>query len=314
MYRLRFLPSIAATLFFSFALCSTTQAAARTYVSVTGNDANPCTFTSPCRLFQKGHDVVADGGEVIALTSGGYGTLTITKNVTISGVGVSAVASPNSTEDAITIATAGITVVLRSISIRAFGAGTGGSGIFVTAVGNLHVEGCVISGFAGTGILVNLAADGSYIFIKDTIMRNNDGSGIEITTSTGTVRASIDNCRSERNMLYGFTASNNSRVTINRSIASGNSADGFYAFSNVSGGNSELNCEECVSSNNLNGFDATSFSGGVATIRVPRSTATNNTANGFLQTSAGVFNTLGNNLVRGNGTDTSGTITPITLQ
>ena len=313
MYRLRFLPSIAATLFFSLALCSTTQAAARTYVSVTGNDSNPCTFTSPCRLFQKGHDAVADGGEVVALTSGGYGSLTITKNVTISGVGVSAVASPNSTEHVITIATAGITVVLRSIIVRAFGAGTGGSGISVTAVGNLHIEGCVISGFAGMGIFVNLAADGSYIFIKDTITRNNVSYGIEITTSTGTVRASIDNCRSERN-FHGFFASLNSRVTINRSVASGNSDIGFYAISNISGTTTELSCEECVASNNIDGFLVSTSSGGVATMRVSHSTATNN-AFGFVQSGTGVFNSLGNNLVRGNTSmDTSGTITPITMQ
>ncbi|HYR75259.1 MAG TPA: right-handed parallel beta-helix repeat-containing protein [Pyrinomonadaceae bacterium] len=313
MYRLRFF-SVVATLFFSLAVCSTTQAAARAYVSVTGNDANPCTYTSPCRLFQHAHDVVDAGGEVIALTSGAYGTLTITKNVTISGVGVSAVASPFSTESAITIATAGITVVLRSISIRAFGAGTGGFGINVTSVGNLHVEDCVISGFADHGINVNLTADGSYIFIKDTITRNNGGSGIEITTSTGTVRASIDNCRSERNALYGFTASNNSRVTISRSIASGNSTSGFYSVGNGPS-TTELSCEKCVSSSNLNGFDAFAFSGGAATIRVSHSTATNNTSNGFLQGAAGVFNTLGNNLVRGNtGMDTNGTITPIMLQ
>ena len=298
---------------FAFALCSTTQAAARAFVSVTGSDANPCTFTSPCRLFQHAHDVVADMGEVIALTSGGYGTLIITKNVTISGVGVSAVASPNSTEPAISIATAGITVVLRSISIRAFGAGTGGHGISVTAVGNLHIEDCVISGFAGNGIHVNLAADGSYIFIKDTFTRNNSGAGIIILTTVGTVRASIDNCRSERNN-YGFFASLNSRVTINRSIASASGDSGFLGFSNVSGTTSELSCEECVASNNNNGFAVNTVSSGAATIRVSHSTATNN-AFGFVQFGTGVFNTLGNNLVRGNTSmDTTGTITTITLQ
>ncbi|HYR75257.1 MAG TPA: right-handed parallel beta-helix repeat-containing protein [Pyrinomonadaceae bacterium] len=313
MYRLRFLLSIAATLFFSLALSSTTQAAARTYVSVTGSDANPCTYTSPCRLFQHAHDLVADMGEVIALTSGGYGTLNITKNVTISGVGVSAVASPNSTEPAITIATAGITVVLRSIIVRAFASGTGGSGISVTAVGNLHVEDCVISGFASIGIDVFLTADGSHIFIKDTVTRNNAGGGVYIQTSTGAVRASIDNCRSERN-LNGFFVSFNSRVTIKRSVASGNGDTGFLAIGIGAGTTTELNCEECVASNNNNGFAVNTVSSGAATIRVSHSTATNN-AFGFVQSGTGVFNTLGNNLVRGNTSmDTSGTITPITLQ
>ena len=76
----------------------------------------------------------------------------------------------------------------------------------------------------------------------------------------------------------------------------------------------ELSCEECVSSNNGYGF-AVILSGGAATIRVSHSTATNNTSNGFVQSSTGVFESLGNNLVRGNtGGDTSGTITVIAAQ
>ena len=70
-----------------------------------------------------------------------------------------------------------------------------------------------------------------------------------------------------------------------------------------------MSCEECVSSNNSNGFKV---QGGAATIRVSHSTATNNTTNGFLVFAGiGVFRSLGNNLVDGNGTDTSGTITVI---
>ena len=104
-------------------------------------------------------------------------------------------------------------------------------------------------------------------------------------------------------------------MTINRSVASGNGSVGFFAFSNVSGATAELSCEECVSSNNGYGFFVNAFSGGAATIRVSHSTATNNTGNGFVQFDTGVFESLGNNLVRGNtGTNTFGTITVITAQ
>ena len=44
----------------------------RTFVSATtGNDANNCLRPTPCRNFQRAHDAVADGGEVVALASGG---------------------------------------------------------------------------------------------------------------------------------------------------------------------------------------------------------------------------------------------------
>jgi hypothetical protein len=249
------------------------------------------------------------GGEVIAIDSAGYGPITITKSVSIIGDGGYAGINTSS-GDGVTIATASITVNLRSLTIA--GLGTGTNGINVTAVGNLHVEDCVISGFTGNGININLAADGSYIFVKDTITRNNAAYGIQTTTSTGTVRASIDNCRAERNNGTGFFASNNSRVTIKRSVASSNGSTGFYAFDIASGSTVELNCEECVSSNNGDGFAVTASSGGAATIRVSHSTATNNTGFGFTQSSSGVFKSLVNNLVEGNGTDTNGAIAAIT--
>jgi hypothetical protein len=291
----------------------------RTFVSAQhGDDANTinnCSVTLPCRNFNAAIGVVNAGGEVVALDSGGYGATTINKAVTLTGpTGVYvAISALTAGSDAITVSAAiSDTVVLRGLTLTGLG---GQTGINVTSVGSLHVEGCVISGFTGNGVYANLTADGISIFIKDTITRNNSGGyGVRIKTSTGIVRVSIDNCRSERNG-GGFIAETRSRVTINRSVASGNTlGSGFAASSNGSGTIGELSCEECVSSNNLNGFVVNTFSGAAATIRVSHSTATNNLAYGFQQ-SAGVFKSLGNNVVRGNSTaDTDGTITNLMLQ
>jgi hypothetical protein len=289
----------------------------RTFVSAqTGSDANTvnnCSLLQPCRNFNAAIGVVNAGGEVVALNSGGYGVTTITKAVTLtspSGV-YAAITALTAGSSAITVSAAGTdTVVLRGLTLTGLG---GDNGIDVSSVGNLHVEGCVISGFAFIGINVVLTADGSHVFIKDTIVRNNTG-GIQIETTTGTVSGQIDNCRSERNVDFGYLACDNSRVTINRSVASGNGGFGFEAF-NPGAGLSELNCEECVSTNNGYGFVVDPASGGTATIRVSHSTATNNSSVGFFQDTTGgtaVFESLGNNLVRGNGSDTSGTITIIT--
>ena len=59
----------------------------RTFVSAqTGNDANTvnnCSVTQPCRNFNAAVGVVNAGGEVVALDSGGYGAVTISKAVTL---------------------------------------------------------------------------------------------------------------------------------------------------------------------------------------------------------------------------------------
>src|SRR6266571_7551654 len=58
--------------------------AQRTFVSAaSGNDANPCTRTAPCRNFQAAIAQTASGGEVIVLDSGGYGTVTINQSVSL---------------------------------------------------------------------------------------------------------------------------------------------------------------------------------------------------------------------------------------
>ena len=59
------------------------HARARTFVASYGNDANPCTFGSPCKTFQVAVNTVDAGGEVTAIDSAGFGPLIIDKAVTI---------------------------------------------------------------------------------------------------------------------------------------------------------------------------------------------------------------------------------------
>jgi len=76
---------------------------ARVFVSVNGNDANPCTGGSPCKTFQHAHDVVLAGGEISVLDTGGYGTIIISKAISIVAVGVEASIATTSGQTAITI-------------------------------------------------------------------------------------------------------------------------------------------------------------------------------------------------------------------
>src|SRR5437868_13874179 len=57
----------------------------RSAVSVTGLDSNTCSVASPCRSFGVALVATADGGEVVALDSAGYGPFSVGQNVTVSG-------------------------------------------------------------------------------------------------------------------------------------------------------------------------------------------------------------------------------------
>src|ERR1043165_5185871 len=59
--------------------------ATRTWVSGVGDDANPCSRTAPCKTFAGAISKTASNGEINALDSGGFGTVTITKPITIDG-------------------------------------------------------------------------------------------------------------------------------------------------------------------------------------------------------------------------------------
>lgn len=106
------------------------QTAQRTFVSTQGNDSNTtslCGRNTPCRSFTSAISVVAANGEVVAIDSGGYGAVTITKSVQlVAPVGVYAAISAT-TGNAITVgAGSSDTVVLRGLTLNGLGTGING--------------------------------------------------------------------------------------------------------------------------------------------------------------------------------------------
>jgi hypothetical protein len=283
--------------------------AARTFVSSTGSDANDCSRTSPCRNFQRGHDAVTAGGEVVALDSAGYGALNITKSVTITGEGVHAAAtSPSGGGNVVTVNGAGISVVLRNIQVQSHPSAASGNGIFARNFAVLHIEDCTVRA-ASVGLqFLPSAADGTparKLFIKDSIFRNNGGSGLLLQNAadTGSLSATIERTRLENNG-FGGGEFRLIKVTLRDCLASGNAFTGILAAEG-----SEVNVESCVSTYNGN-HGMAAFDGGI--IRVSHSTATNNTQFGFRNDGSSTFESRENSTVRGNGVgNTSGTITAI---
>src|SRR5437588_9342837 len=59
--------------------------ATRTWVSGVGDDANPCSRTAPCKTWAGAISKTFIGGEIDALDPGGFGTVTVTKSITLDG-------------------------------------------------------------------------------------------------------------------------------------------------------------------------------------------------------------------------------------
>ena len=311
------------------------QAVQRTHVSAAfGSDANTatnCAAAAPCRFFTAAMSVTNPNGEVIVLDSGGYGAVTITQSVAlIAPTGVYAGISVFPGADGVTIATAGVNVVLRGLSINGQG---GNNGINMTAGNRLTVENCVISNLSQSGILVNAAAT---VRVTDSIVRDNAGFGITLQNG---VKATITRALVSGNvsfglLLYGNTPSTSTldiadstvdgnyygivaqsdvstailKLSVRDSRIVSNSSVGLYAQSN-SGAAASLTASNNMVSNTVYGLFA---AGAGAKIISTGNTVTGNTSGGFINSGA-VFESAGNNTVRDNGAN-NGTITVIAAQ
>lgn len=186
--------SLAAGCVVALALCihAPASAADRTFVASFGSDADPCSRTAPCQTFNGALLKTTAGGEIDCLDSGGFGSVTIDRAVTIdcNGVGGSILATGGNT--AITVNTGpNDRVILRHLNLS--GIGTGAFGIRFLAGLHLVVENVKIANFANAAIEVNKSTSGN-IYIRDAVI-SHVPTGIRLSTTTGAIKAQIDNTR-----------------------------------------------------------------------------------------------------------------------
>ncbi|MEP7070235.1 MAG: right-handed parallel beta-helix repeat-containing protein [Usitatibacter sp.] len=283
------------------------QAVQRAFVASYGNDANTatnCGFTNPCRGFTAAQTVTDPNGEIVALDAAGYGAVTIVKSITITAnpgfyAGIAA-----STGNAVTIATAGVNVILRGLNINGVGAT---DGIRMTNGTSLSVENCVVSNFTNNGIWVTTAAR---VRVSDSLVRGNTLDGIALEAgATGSVVRTKANAQGRSGIIsQGTVAAVTTTVSVSDSDASGN-AYGLVAYSTVATAIGRISASHVSATNNS--FAGVSTQGTADTaVSIGSSLVTGN-SQGLANSGGGTFESLGNNLVRQNGSNTSGTITTV---
>jgi hypothetical protein len=201
-YTLLFAALVVSLFAVSYANPASAQAT-RTWVSGVGDDANPCSRTAPCKTFAGAISKTAVSGEINCLDSGGFGTVTIAKSLTIKCEGVigGVLAAAVS---GIIINSATAKVVLEGLDIN--GAGTGIVGIRVIAASKVDVIRSTISGM-GTGITVE--GNGTHVFVNNSFIMNNSTGGVDVFGTSNI--ASITNTSLLSN---GFAVRANSATAI----------------------------------------------------------------------------------------------------
>jgi hypothetical protein len=279
------------------------NAAHRSFVASYGLDTNPCTLAAPCRGFQAAVNVVDPGGEVVALDSAGYGTMTINKAVqVIVPPGVHAGITAGTLFNGVTVnAGASDVVTLRGLHLTR--ADTFNSGILFVNGAALFVENCVIEKFS-TGIEFQPAA-GARLSVKGTVVRNSGFAGIFVGSAGGVARAVIEDSWLENDQT-GVDARGNSNVLVRGTVAIRNSFAGFVSGNNPAGQPARLTVENSVVTQNVTGIRASASAGGT-TVVVSNNLITDNTIAGLTNDGGtAAMESRGNNTVRGNGANTSG--------
>lgn len=272
--------------------------ATRTWVSGVGDDVNPCSRTAPCKTFAGCISKTAEGGEISVLDPGGFGTLTITKAITIDGgtgsgwASVLASGVPGFTVN-VTVGThaSDAVVILRNITINGASQAPSAAGtlaIRYIKAAQLMVEKCILENFSTTGIDQSSTTTATNLRVSDCNF-DNIVTGILVNTSTGTALANIDNCRFN-GIANGVNTTANAFITIRNCV-----------FAATNGGNGavraatgcQVNVANSIFSNNVLGAVV---SGG--TIRLSNNEFFNNTT-----AISGTAESANNNKFRGNTTD-----------
>jgi len=277
------------------------EAAQRTFVSTGGADANACSLAAPCRGFAKAITMTDPGGELVVLDSGGYGSVTVNKNVTIlSPAGVYAGISVFAAQDGITVASPATKVVLRGLSINGQG---GNNGIRVQA-GEVHVENVVVSNLTQSGILVE---GGNTVRISGIVARSN-GEGLRVAPGGGAVSVLVRDSEFGNNATNGIVVSPSAGgasalVTVERSSVTKNAVG--VAVSPSGSASATVIVMQTVASENAG--PGVSSTGSTATVFVRENAITRN-GTGLLQAASGILNACGSNLLVANTTAQSGSI------
>jgi hypothetical protein len=195
--------------------------ATRTWVSGVGDDANPCSRTAPCKTFAGSISKTAAGGEINCLDSGGFGTLTITKSISIICNGVIGGVLASGTVG-MTVSAPGARVLLQGLDFEGVGSGT--TGVSIVNAQQVTIVGCTIQGFTGNGVNMTAAAGTPVprVSVQSSLITGN-GGGINVLGSGGaTNNAEVSSTIIDSNTTFGIQVAGPGTLVLSASTVTGN--------------------------------------------------------------------------------------------
>jgi len=302
---------ISATLMMLTASIASAQAT-RTWISGVGDDGSACSYTAPCKTWAGAYAKTAVGGEIDALNSGGFGTLTIGHAITIDG-GAGNLASTLSGALTAFVINAASTdrVIIRNIEIN--GASGGLGGIRINTAKSVTIQNVSIFAFSGASArgIDAQCTSACRVTVINSKVDNNAGIGMVFQgTVASVVNADVVNSSSTNNGSHGIFAANGANVTLTGVVASDNAISGLVA----DGTATTVSISRSTFANNAGpGVQAGTGSAVTTTIGLARSNVIANSPG--VQLSGGVVQTHQDNAILRNNVDVSGgALSPVSQQ
>jgi hypothetical protein len=286
MFKLMSPLAMAGVILFLTCAAPAKAASITTFVSAKGTDSGTCAFpATPCRTFQFAINQTSAFGAVKVLDPAGYGPMTITKSISITGIEGAGI--NGSTGNAITI-NAGPNDVVNLSHLILDGTRNADNGILLNSGGSLTITHCTIRNFVQRGIILQPTAGKTTFLIADAFVLDNPGDGIGVVPQgVGLVQGTLDH------------------VSMNKNGGDGLVIDGGF----TSGSVGVRSVESMANDNGIAGFVV----GARAVLWLAHSAATGNNTGVSIALFTQVIS-FGDNHIRGNNSDVSGTLTNVGTQ
>ncbi len=270
--------------------------ATRTWISGVGDDANPCSRTAPCKTFPGAIAKTASGGVIDTLDPGGFGTVTITKSITLEASnGASSILA--SGVNGVIVNGTDVVVTLRGLSLE--GAGSGLAGVKFLNGSKLIVDHCDIGNFRTGGEAYGIdfsPSSAATLIVRDSNIHGNgvafdSGNPEDVAMQSAGIRVAPGNGASATVVLDGVLVTQGtdngvqvfgpSNVTVRDSTIADNVNHGIWAIGLDSGGTQprevRMMLDNVAVHGSMNGLTAV----GHASVGINGGTISSNAQNGI---------------------------------
>ena len=272
----------------------------RTAVSISGLDTNSCAVSSPCRTFSRAISQTNAHGEVIALTSGGYGAFDIDRAISIiAPAGVYAgIAVVGNFKTAVNVnAPSDAHVILRGLSFQDLNAVVG-IGLSVNSAASIVIDRVTMDGF-GTNFCIGTGVN---TLVEDSTFRRCS-EGVRVDSAVGGVL--VNRCAFYDSQGHAVSSGTNASVVVRNSVSHRSLNYGFAA--------SAASLQTNIENSEATGSGIYGFGAFGAVVRLSNCVATDNNA-GFGSNPSATLESYGNNKSRGNSVDVNGSLAVVAQQ